>query len=200
MAGYVGANAPINSSYQDWVPINKIEIRNQSSVEFKHNSEGVVLDNTYRIYKWEFINIHPATDGANFGFQINAEAETGYNETITSTAFNAHLTESGSSDLLGYQTGSDQAQGTAYQRICSRSTGNDDDQAMSGTLTLYDPASSTYVKHFMSTGNGSHSDNYTLTMPTAGYINTTSPINEISFKFDSGYIHAGVIQMYGLST
>ena len=109
MAGYVGANVPINSLYQDWVPISRIEVHDHTSVEFKHDNEGVVLDNTYRIYKWEFINIHPATDGANFGFQVNAEGETGYNETITSTAFNAHLTEAGSGDLLAYQTGSDQA-------------------------------------------------------------------------------------------
>ena len=162
-----------------------------------HRSD--VLRSSFDVLEFRFENIHPATNSVNFGFQVNAAGQSGFNETITSTAFNAHLNEDGSGAHLGYQSGSDQAQGTAYQRIGSRATGNDNDQSTSGILTLYDPSSTTYVKHFMSNGNGAHSDNYTLTMPTAGYINTTAAIDEISFKFDSGNIDAGVIKMYGIA-
>ena len=156
------------------------------------------IDATYNEYQFHFVNMHPATDSVNFGFQVNAAGQTGFNETITSAAFNAHLRENNTGALLGYQTGSDQAQGTAYQRIGSRATGNDNDQSTSGILTLYDPSRTTYVKHFLSNGNGAHSDDYTLTMPTSGYINTTSAIDEISFKFSSGNIDSGTIHMYGV--
>ena len=156
------------------------------------------IDSTYDSYEFHFVNIHPATDGANFGFQVNAAGASGFNETITSTAFGASLREDGYGGTLGYDIGSDQAQGTAYQRIGSRSTGNDSDQSTSGILTLYAPSSTTYVKHFMSNGNGAHNENYTITNPTAGYINTTSAIDEISFKFSSGNIDAGTIHMYGV--
>tara|TARA_Y100000593_G_C4175930_1_gene269432 strand:- start:69 stop:671 length:603 start_codon:yes stop_codon:yes gene_type:complete len=200
MPGYTGANVPTTTSYLDWVPIKEFFVNNQSSVEFKHTNDGVVLDNTYRVYKWEFINVHPSTNGANFGFQANAESQSGYNETITSATFNAHFKEDNSGNLVDYQSGSDQAQGTSYQRICSRSTGNDNDQAFSGVLRLYDPSSTVFVKHFIAEGNGSHDDDYTLSLFTMGYINTTSKINEISFKFDSGNIGTGKIIMYGLPT
>ena len=156
------------------------------------------IDATYNEYQFHFVNMHPATDGKNFGFQVNAVGASGFNETITSTAFNAHLRENNTGALLGYQTSSDQAQGTAYQRIGSRATGTDNDQSTSGILTLYAPSSTTYVKHFMSNGNGAHSEDYTLTLPTAGYINTTAAIDEISFNFDSGNIDAGTIHMYGV--
>ena len=156
------------------------------------------IDSTYNEYQWHFANMHPATDGANFGFQVNAVGASGFNETITSTAFNAHLNEGDFGSTLGYQTGSDQAQGTAYQRIGSRATGFDADQSTSGILTLYAPSSTTYVKHFVSNGNGAHAEDYTLTLPTAGYINTTAAIDEISFNFSSGNIDAGTIHMYGV--
>jgi hypothetical protein len=64
---------------------------------------------------------------------------------------------------------------------------------------LYAPSSTTYVKHFTSTGNGIHASNYSITLHVAGYINTTAAIDEISFKFESGNIDAGVIKMYGIA-
>ena len=59
-----------------------------ASISFTSN-----IDSTYPIYLFKFINIHPATDGANLTFQGNAVGESGYNETITSTYVNAYHTE-----------------------------------------------------------------------------------------------------------
>jgi hypothetical protein len=42
--------------------------------------------------------------------------------------------------------------------------------------------------------NSQISNNY-----VAGYFNTTSAIDEIQFKFDSGNIDAGTIKMYGVT-
>ena len=105
------------------------------------------IDSTYDVYEFIFTNIHGQTDAANFVFQVNASGGSGFNETITSTFFNAYHTESGGPSLE-YDEGYDQAQGTGYQ-VLARDVGTDNDQNASGILTLYAPSSTTYVKHFM---------------------------------------------------
>jgi hypothetical protein len=157
------------------------------------------LDSLYDAYEFRFDNIHPATDGVDFQFQVNAAGQAGFNEVITSTTFSSKHTESDSVAALGYVTGMDQAQGSAYQSIGSSVTGFDNDQSQSGILTLYAPSSTTYVKHFTSVGNGSSSSNYSFQLFAAGYINVTAAIDEISFKMSSGNIDLGVIKMYGIA-
>ena len=156
------------------------------------------IDSTYDVYEFIFTNIHPQTDDKDFEFQVNAAAGSGFNETITSTFFATWHDEGDSSTHLGYRTAEDQAEGNAYQTLYDR-VDSANDAATSGILTLYDPSSTTYVKHFVSRLNGMHADSYTMECHAAGYINTTSAIDEISFKFESGNIDAGVIKMYGLA-
>ena len=156
------------------------------------------IDSTYDVYEFIFTNIHPQTDDKDFEFQVNAAAGSGFNETITSTFFATWHDEGDSSTHLGYRTAEDQAEGNAYQTLYDR-VDSANDAATSGILTLYDPSNTTYVKHFVSRLNGMHADSYTMECHAAGYINTTSAIDEISFKFESGNIDAGVIKMYGLA-
>ena len=119
--------------------------------------------------------------------------------TITSTAFRAYHTEDDGTANLAYGTGQDQAQGTGYQRLTNY-TASANDGSVSGILTLYDPSSTTYVKHFMATSQDMHGDPAaTTSWHVAGYINTTTAIDEISFKFDLDNIEAGTIYMYGVS-
>jgi len=158
------------------------------------------IDSTYDVYEFHFVNTHPATtSGVNFTFQVNAAGGSGFNETITSSAFRAYLSEANSGATLAYDTFDDQAEGTSYQQILSTGTGADNDQSASGILRLYNPSSTTFVKHFTSEGSGVHEDDWVMGSHVAGYINTTSAIDEISFKFSSGNIDAGVIKMYGLA-
>jgi hypothetical protein len=156
------------------------------------------IDSTYDVYQFVFTNMHPATNESEFTFQVNAAGASGFNETITSTYFRAYHLEGGGSTAVGYSTGGDQAQGTAYQMM-SQNIGSDADQSCSGMLTLYAPSSTTFVKHFMSRVQESQHNDYSLEVHAAGYINTTSAIDAISFKFDSGNIDAGVIKMYGVA-
>ena len=161
------------------------------------------IDATYNEYQFQAVNMHPATNNVNFTFQVNAAVGVDFDEAITSTAFRAYLNESGSGGALGYDGNSDQANADeVYQRILSTGTGGAsgaDDESVSGVLTLYDPSSTTYVKHFLAEGNGYDHGNWAVTMKTAGYINTTSAIDEISFKMSSGNTDSGVIKMYGLA-
>jgi len=157
------------------------------------------IDGTYDSYEFHCVNMHPATDAVDLQFQVNAAGASGFNEVMTTTQFEAYHNEAGTSNSLGYRAADDQAQGTAYQSILSRETGNDNDQSVAGVLTLYAPSSTTYVKHFTALGSGYHASDFELSFHTAGYINTTSAIDEISFKFQSGNIDAGTIKMFGVS-
>jgi len=156
------------------------------------------LDSTYDVYCFRFYNLHPASDGARLHFQGNADGGSGYNETITSTNFIAYHFESGSSSALSYGAAGDLAQGTGFQRI-SQNVGNDADQCVSGYLYLFDPSSTTFVKHFVATSNTIADDDGPVESFVSGYFNTTSAIDEIQFKMDSGNIDAGVIKLYGIS-
>ena len=156
------------------------------------------IDDTYNEYQFHMVNIHAGTDEDIFGFQFNADGASGFNETITSTFFRAENAESGGSPNVAYSTYHDQAQGTAYQHLAyTMQTAND--EAYSGVLTLYAPSGTTYVKHFVSNGNYvHHSGKYSQNTFVAGYVNTTSAIDEISFAMASGNIDAGTIHMYGV--
>ena len=155
------------------------------------------IDSTYKEYIFKFISVHPATDGANLSFQANASGGSGYNETITSTTFNAYHDEGDSGTALAYNTGLDQAQGTSFQNL-GDNTGNDNDQSVSGELHLFNPSSTTFVKHFIASSNNYNASNYSTRLQTTGYINTTSAIDEIQFKFSSGNIDSGTFKLYGV--
>ena len=164
---------------------------NQTSVTF--DSE---IDSTYKEYIFKFYNINPATDEARFSFQANAAGASGYAETMTTTNFNARHPESDADTELVYVTANDQAQGTAFQDL-QRDQGNGSDESCAGELLLFNPSSTTYVKHFYSRIQGHHSANHALHIFVAGYFNTTTAIDDIQFKFSSGNFY-GKIKMWGV--
>ena len=156
------------------------------------------IDSTYSVYEFHFVNMHPATNQVDFTVQFNASGGDGFDEVIQSTTFQSQHGEGDGGATVGYYTAYDQAQGTAYQAL-NYETGYDADQSVSGILTLYDPSDTTFVKHFQARTQTAQGDDFSVDWHTAGYINTTSAIDEISFKFDSGNIDAGVIKMFGVS-
>jgi hypothetical protein len=155
------------------------------------------IDSTYKEYMFIFNNIHPATDGTPLLFNLSTDGGSSYNVTKTTTVFNAYHDEADTVTNLGYRTDNDLAQSTSYQNI-AHSVGADADQAVSGYLHLFAPSSTTYVKHFISTTSPARDNNLAFEHFTAGYGNTTSAINAIDFKFESGNIDAGTIQMFGI--
>jgi len=156
------------------------------------------IDSTYKEYIFKFTDIHPATDDQSFAFQVDTGTNTSYNQTITSTFFNAQHDESDSNTYFMYRTTGDQAQGTSFQRL-TEGTGNDNDQSCSGTLHLFDPSSSTFVKHFIANTHNAHQGDYAMNNFIAGYVNTTTALTRVRFKFESGNIDAGTIKMYGVT-
>ena len=155
------------------------------------------IDDTYDKYVFKFYDIHPATDNADFTFQVDTGTNTNYNQTMTTTVIRAYHAEADDEALLNYG-GRDQAQGTAFQ-ILVHEIGNDNDQSCVGSLQLFNPSSTVFVKHFMSTMNEYTGGNLSLNKFVAGYINTTTAITRVQFKFSSGNIDSGVIKLYGVS-
>ena len=155
------------------------------------------LDSTYNSYIFKFINIHPATDNANFSFQADTGTNTNYNQTITSTYFAAFQSEDGSSTGLTYVSGQIQHQGTGFQTLVDQ-VGNGNDESCSGTLQIFQPSSSTFIKHFIARSSGYNSSNICTDLFCAGYINTTTAITRVQFKFSSGNTDSGIIKLYGV--
>ena len=154
------------------------------------------IDSTYKLYIFKFYDVNPATNSETLQFQFNADGESGYNETITSTWFRAYHYENDSNAVLTYTTSRDQAQGTAYQSFAN-DTGSGADESCAGELFLFNPSNTTYVKHFYGRMTNYHSGDLVQDVYVAGYINTTAAITNIDFKFDSGNFD-GTIKMYGV--
>ena len=177
--------------------IKKLTASSSSDLTFVNGSSSVVLDSTYKEYVFTFNNIHAAFDGAQLS--INASVDTGsnYNVTKTTSLFAAQHDEADSDTSLAYNTSKDIAQGTG-DAIISFGTGNGNDEATSGYLHLFNPSSTTFVKHFISNINTHHQSNYSIQTFTGGYFNTTSAIDAIRFDMDNNNIDAGDICLYGI--
>jgi hypothetical protein len=154
------------------------------------------LDSTYDEYIFKFINIHPATNQVQFSFNFSTDGGSNYNVTKTSSAFEAFHSEAGTDPLLAYDTGDDLAQSTSFQNLLNE-LGNDNDQNASGYLQLFNPSSTTYIKHYIAVTSLSYHADYAFNQFIAGYANTTSAINAIQFKMSSGNMD-GIIKLYGV--
>jgi hypothetical protein len=155
------------------------------------------IDDTYDSYVFKFYDIHPATDSANF--QVNfRDGGTDYDAVKTTTYFRAYHDEADSAAAVGYDTSVDLAQSTGVQ-ILNQTVGNDNDQCCVGTLHLYNPSSTVFVKHFIFRGNRAQAANYTVNDYVAGYCNVTAAIDGVQFTMSSGNIDSGVIKLYGIS-
>ena len=176
--------------------LNLISTQTASSSSTIDFTSGI--DSTYKEYIFKFINIHPSADGSQFLFNLSADNGSNYNVTKTTTSFRSFHSEDDSATGLAYYTGGDLAQSTDFQRFAD-SLGNDNDQSLSGTFTLFNPSSTTFVKHFIANVNYSYDADYSLQYFLAGYGNTTSAVDAIQFKMNSGNIDSGTIKLYGVS-
>lgn len=183
------------------IPTGKLKLissqtaSNSASISFTSG-----LNSTYKVYRFVFVNIHPRTNNVWFYFNLSTDGGTNYNVTKTSTFFKASQREDASLTALDYRTGEDLAQSTAYQSFQTSDTlGNASDDSCACTLTLFNPASTTYVKHFIATSiyTTQSSPAFCMNSYIAGYANTTSAVNAINFKMDSGNFD-GTIYLYAI--
>ena len=185
-----------SASLGSMVLIKTLTASSSATVSFVHGSSDVVLDSTYPIYLFKFFDIHPQTDGVRFtvGFR---DGSSNYDATKTSTYFEARHNEGDTATNLAYETGEDLANGTGFQPV-QRNLSNDNDHGTTGEMFLFNPASTTFAKHFLIRASGHHQSDYELDTHVAGYINVTAAIDAVQFKMDNGNVDAGTIKLYGI--
>ena len=199
MSGIIASNIDSNSglikkpSAGVWVKISAVSASSSATVSFTSG-----LDSTYSKYCFIFNNIHPGTGDEEFTFNMSIDSGSNYNVAKTTTYFRSVHDEANSYTNLGYETGRDLAQGTGFQPL---SSGVDAaaDGSVSGYLYLFEPSSTTYVKHYISVVNAMVTTAYSMNDYSAGYANTTSAVDAVQFKMASGNIDAGIITLYGIN-
>jgi len=155
------------------------------------------LDSTYKEYIFKFYDIHPSANGEKF--QVNfRDGGSAYDAVKTTSAFEAYHKEDGSLTALTYQTGNDLAQSTSAQHI-SDGLGNENDETCVGTLHLFDPSSTTFIKHFLIEAQMYNGGDFSVHDFIGGYCNTTTAIDGVQFSMSSGNIDSGTIKMYGVT-
>ena len=211
MSGIVGQNTLDNSGLIKapaagggaWNFIKKLTASASGDLSFVDGTSDVVLDSTYKEYVFTFNNMHPENDDAFFEFNMSVDTGSNYNVAKTSTFFRVIQTQTGGLTLLGYSTGDDLAQGTGFQHLIEYGY-NDTTSSASGTLHLFNPSSTTFIKHFIaetqyrrSYSSQSHASAIDY---VGGYGNTTSAVDAVKFQYASGNIEAGDICLYGITT
>ena len=176
--------------------IKTLTASSSATLSFVDGSSDVVFDNTYPVYLFKFFNIHPASTQP-FLFQGSTDTGSSYGVTMTSSAFRAFNNEAGTSTSLSADTGNDQAQATGFQKLHGNIV-NSNDHGGSGELYIFSPSNTTFVKHFLSRINASLDDAVVQEQFIGGYFNTTSAIDAIQFKMNSGNIDSGTIKLYGI--
>ena len=185
-------NGAFSVSLGNQILISEQTASSSASVEFTSG-----IDSTYPIYRFEFINIHSQNNSVDLTFNLSTDGGSNYNVTKTTTHFWTANYESLALNYFTYGADLDLAQSTSFQ-IITDNVGNENDESSSGTMTLFNPSSDTFVKHFMTDINTYGQDNSSYRNFVAGYGNTTSAVDAIQFKFASGNIDSGTIKLYGI--
>jgi hypothetical protein len=178
------------------VHIKTLTADNSANLSFVHGTADVVLDSTYPIYQFIFVNPSIRSNTEKLGFNVSIDSGSNYNVAKTSTAFRAYHGENDSGGVLQYYGDDDLAQGTGLQPI--HHGGNTDaDSCVSGDMFLFNPSSTTFVKHFIIKSVLNNSSTNSQVEYMAGYANTTSAINAVRFQANTGNID-GKIKLYGI--
>ena len=155
------------------------------------------IDSTYKEYIFKFIDIHPSA--ADNHFQVNfRDGSTAYDATKTTTFFRSVHREDDGLGSIGYITGSDLAQSTAAQPL-NVTLDAENDSCLVGQLHLYNPSSTTFVKHFIARTQEVLYAASSQEVYVAGYCNVTAAIDGVQFAMNSGNIDAGTIKLYGVT-
>ena len=174
--------------------ISKATASASASIEFTSG-----IDSTYKEYVIYFVNLHPATNNAKLQFNFSTDSGSNYNVTKTTTHFDAGHAEDNSAIVFTYEIEHDLAQSTSFQDL-TRATGNANDSNSSGYLHLFNPSSTTFVKHYISSVSFVYGTEYgAFVSHSAGYGNTQNAVDAIQFKYSSGNIDAGEILLFGVN-
>ena len=176
--------------------IKTLTASSSADLTFVDGASSVVLDDTYPIYKFVCTSIHAATDNKDLLVKFR-DGGTNYDATCTTTMFSSRSNEADDDAALGYETSQDEAQQTGGVKL-SVGLGTGNDESTSGELLLFNPSSTTFIKHFISTFPVIHHAEYSYNWYKGGYANVTAAIDAVQFVMSSGNIDTGTIKLYGI--
>ena len=186
--------------------IKKITANEDATISFVHGSSSVVFDSTYKEYLFTFKNLHPELNACDFMFQVSTNSGSSYGVAMTTTCFQAYHQEDDNPANLNFRTGTLNSLGndTNFQSLSTADgIGNDNDQCLDGFLRFFNPADTTFVKHFMANTTHYTNDNASMNTFVQGYVNTTSAVNGNQFKMNNGSADQdtdkGDICLYGIN-
>jgi len=177
--------------------IKTLTASSSSTLSFQDGSSSVVMDNTYKTYLFRMMDIHCSTNFRHLGFQFNTAGASGFDETITSTAFEVNNPESGAHQFQA-SNDTEKHQGTDFQTLIY-GIGNENNESGAADLYVFNPSDTTFVTHFYGEGLAHTDDDKTRRHFVSGYVNTTAAVDEIQFKMTEGTIDSGTIKMYGIA-
>ena len=172
--------------------ISKATASSSATIDFTSG-----IDSTYKEYLFLY-DVHPQSDQVNFAFQVDVGTGTSYGQTITSTSYNTYHNENDGAVGVSYNANHDQVGGTGFQNL-NANLGNDNDQNCAGYLHLFNPADTTFVKHFIGESMENEFSNVAHGLYVSGFVDTTTALTRVRFKMSSGNIDAGTISLYGIS-
>jgi len=182
-----------------WNLILTLTASADATLSFVEGTDGVDFT-AYDEFVFKFINIHPESDRWGLVFQFSTDTGSNYNTTITSTNFRSYHNEDDSgTPVVVYNPGEDLAESTNFMHLMGNDIGNANDENACGELHLFNPSSTTFVKHFIGVSQCQGGNDISVESHIAGYSNTTSAIDAMQFKMGSGNIDAGQISLYGIS-
>ena len=179
------------------VLIKTLTADDDANLSFVHGTSSVVLDGTYKQYVFKFINIHPVSDNRIFELHFR-DGGSSYDATKCTTVTRTIREEDGSGgNGFTYLVNDDVANGTGDHHLLN-GVGNADDESFSGELILYDPANTTFVKHFTARMSMTEATPAASLHYSTGYCNVTAAIDGVKFAMSSGNIQSGQIKLYGI--
>ena len=177
--------------------IKKLTASSDSSLSFVNGGSNVVLDSTYKEYLFVFNNIHTS---ANAYIQVNfRDGSTDYDASKTTTMFYIKHKEDDGLDNIALLAGNSLGQSTGIQRLTAGECDTGNDSGYCGFLHLFNPSSTTFVKHFNHTSQYVNNSPGSENQYVAGYCNVTAAIDAVQFSTSSGNMDSGTITLYGIN-
>ena len=175
-----------------WTFISKTTASSDSTVSIASG-----IDSTYGVYLITCNNVHPATTASEFRINFR-DGGSAYDATKVTTYIKLRHKEDDTLTNFVYDDGNDVA-GTGGH-LLMENVGNQNDASTSGTIYLYNPSSTTYVKNYICDFHSMAPDAAVADhILSAGYCNVTAAIDGVQFAFDTGNIDSGDFCLYGLT-
>ena len=179
--------------------IKDVTVSGASNATILHGSSSVVFDSTYPVYLIKYINVFSST-GQNIAMNFTTNG-TDWNLNQVTTAWVSEHSENDSDVArMDYSESYDKADSTdqVVFNINKGGLENASDASASGEMYIFNPSSTTFVKHFISRANSlseypGSTDNF-----VCGYANTTSAVTGVRFHVVSSGTLSGTFLLYGL--